>query len=262
MNKVEQLFYKCVDQLGIKKGDLLFISSDITKLIINIYLEEKKRPDVNTIIDYFVNLVGDEGTVIVPTYNWDFCKGKTFDWKKTPCKTGGLGITCLKRKDFKRTKHPIYSYAVFGKEQEYLCNIDFKSSFGDDSILAYLDKHHAKNLLIDVPLKNCFTFIHYVEQNSGLVKYRYEKDFTAGYVDQFGKNSIRTYSMFVRDLDLDVQNDCSEIEKEFLSLGIAKEYFCSGIRLLFIQDLHDAYEPALDDIKNNRSKKLCKYIGQ
>ena len=43
--------------------------------------------------------VGKNGTIFIPTYNWDFCKGKTFHYKKTRSQSGSLGNIALKRKD-------------------------------------------------------------------------------------------------------------------------------------------------------------------
>jgi aminoglycoside 3-N-acetyltransferase len=259
---MESIFDYYLNQFDIQQGDTLFISSDIVELFEYEYRKTHKMPRVNELIDALIAKVGPEGTLIVPTYNWGFCKGETFDWEKTPCKTGSIGTTCLKRKDFKRTKHPIYSCAVYGKDQDYLCSIDYKSSFGSDSVFAYLDKHHAKNLIIGMGLKNSFTFMHYSEQLSGKATYRYIKDFTADYIDEHKEKSTRTYSMFVRDLDLDVQNMGVLLEPELQRLGVLEVKYINDIKFVFLPDMHDAVAPIVDDITNNRGRKIVKYIGQ
>lgn len=247
--------------LGIDRGDVLFVSSDITRLFWMFQQEKNVELSVDEFIDGLQALVGESGTLIFPTYNWSFCKGETWDYHKTKCLTGSLGIKALKRSDFRRTQHPIYSFAVWGKDQDLLCSMNNVSSFGIDSPFAYFDKVHAKNLVIDVVLTHCFTFVHYVEQLSGIVTYRYEKNFTADYTDADGNTCARTYSMFVRDLDLDVDNDLDPIDKLFLEEGIAKRVFISDIPITLL-DLHASVAPMLEDIRNNRSRKLCKYIGQ
>ena len=98
--------------MGLEKGDIVLLSSDITDL----YIQCKKngeKLDLNILLDKFQEAIGEEGTLLIPTYNWIFCEGRTFDYKKTPSKTGVIGDAALKRKDFKRTKHPIYSFAVW-----------------------------------------------------------------------------------------------------------------------------------------------------
>ena len=129
----------------IKKGDTLIVSSDVTMLLYTFYAN-KEHLNLNDFIDCLQNLVGDNGNVIFPTYNWDFCIGKAFDYHKTPSMTGSLTKIALKRKDFKRTKHPIYSFAVWGKDKNYLTALDYIDSFGDESIFAWFEKVKAKNL--------------------------------------------------------------------------------------------------------------------
>ena len=256
-----QKLIKTIRQFGVKEGDVLFVSSDITRLIWNIQQVTNEDISVNAVIDALQGVIGVNGTLLFPTYNWGFCKGETWDYHKTKCLTGALGIVALKRADFKRTQHPIYSFAVWGKDQELLCNMINTSSFGADSPFAYLEHKRAKNLVIDVPLNHCFTFVHYVEQQSGVVTYRYEKNFAAGYVDKDGHESRRTYSMFVRDLDLDVENILEPIEQQMLDENVARRAMVYDVPITLI-DMRKSRDLILEDIINNRSRKICKYIGQ
>ena len=70
-----------INKFGIKKGDKLLVSSNIVKIIIN----AKKKNIIfnpNSIIDVLKNKVGKNGTLLFPTFNWDFCKGVIFDYNK------------------------------------------------------------------------------------------------------------------------------------------------------------------------------------
>jgi aminoglycoside 3-N-acetyltransferase len=167
----------------------------------------------------------------------------------------------LKRADFKRTQHPIYSFAVWGRYQNELCQMENKDSFGVDSPFDFFNKHNVKNYIIDVSLKNCFTYAHYAEENSGVVAYRYIKNFTGGYIDEYGTESQRTYSMFVRDLNLDVINLIDPIEKDFLEQGAESiiKINSSEIKKIALQPVYDIL---IEDIIHNKSRKLCTYIGQ
>ena len=250
-----------IKQFGIQQGDVLFVSSDVRRLLFGYYEQYDEMPSLNDIIDYLQLLVGEKGTLIFPTYNWGFCRGTAWNYYKTKCETGSLCTAALKRKDFRRTLHPIYSFAVWGKGQEELCQLMNTSSFGSDSPFAWLDQKHAKNLIIDVSFTGCLTFVHYVEQMSGVVTYRYEKNFTADYTDANGHTCARTYSMFVRDLDLDVVNDFDAMEEQLLADGIAQRQLIQDVPITLL-DMHASLAPMLDDIRNNRSRKLCKYKGQ
>lgn len=257
-----------VSKLEIKKGDILLISSDMKRLLYQA-LEEEGKTELNVLIEAFMEAVGEEGTLLFPTFNWDFCKGIAFDYKKTPCKTGALAKTALKRADFIRTKHPIYSFAVWGRDARQLYQLENKSSFGADSPFAYLHKMGARNLIIDVSYQHCFTFVHYVEEmttdliqeTTRRVAYRYLKEFTADYIDENESKSKRTYSMFVRDLALEVFNTIEPMDEIFAAHQAVKKSVINGIEYKLV-DLSKAYPLIQEDILYNKSRRLCHYLGQ
>ena len=175
---------KIFSDLGLKKGDIVYVASDILKLII---LCKKKKIQFNQkiIINCLQDITGKNGTLLFPTYNWDFCKGKTYNIQKTKSKCGALSNYVLKRSDFKRTSHPIYSFAVSGKLKNFFCNLKNKDSWGVKSPFHYLYKKKSKNLFIGIDYKESFTMDHYFEQLTN-VKYRYHKNFSANYIDENG----------------------------------------------------------------------------
>ena len=250
-------------EMGIRQGDIVLVTSDIRKLCILHMCRYKEILTPNDIIDILQYSVGVEGTLLFPTYNWDFCKGIMFDYYNTPCMTGSLGVAALKRSDFKRTHHPIYSCAAWGKNQDELYNMQYVSSFGEDSIFGWLDRNNAKNLVIEVPVERHFgyTFVHYVEQMSKSVSYRFEKNFTADYKDEHGHITKQTYSMYVRYLDRDVEAHFFGLDKILIEKGISKRYVYDGIEYKVI-DMHASYAPILDDIVNNHSRNIARFKGQ
>ena len=158
----DYISYKMIPSvLKIEKGDVVLLTSDITDLFLQCQ-DNGEILDVNILLDHFKEAVGEEGTLLIPTYNWGFCQGKPFDYKKTPSKTGAIGNAALRRKDFIRTKHPIYSFAVWGKDADKLVAMDNIESFGSDSPFAYLEQVNAKNVFIGASLRNSFTYIHYM----------------------------------------------------------------------------------------------------
>lgn len=244
---------------GLEKGDSVWLSSDAKTLLYS-SLENGGTGDLNELIDGITDVIGPGGTLLIPTFNWDFCNGKTFDIRKTPCKTGIIGKVALKRDDFKRTRHPLYSFAVWGKDKEELCGMDNKSSFGADSPFTYCRDHNTKNVFIDVECQHSFTFVHYVEEQAG-VPYRYLKDFTAGYIDYDGAESLRTYSMNVRDLSMDVFITIYPLEEDFIRAGASKRYSVNEIPMKTIE-MGKTYDIIYDDVVNNKSRKICTYKGQ
>lgn len=199
MNKYNN-FSRVFTRLGIKKGNIVFVASDITSLIIFF-----KKKGLNFNLEYFVDslikVVGKKGTLLFPTFNWGFCNGETFDFKNTKSKCGALTNYVLKREEFLRTKHPIYSFAVYGKYQKFFCNLNNKSAWDKKSPFHYIYTKKAKNLFIGLDYKKAFTMDHYFEQITE-VKYRYEKIFTSKYIKKNGKIKLKNYSMLVRNVKI------------------------------------------------------------
>lgn len=256
----EYISYKLIPSiLEIEKGDIILLTSDITDLFLRCQ-EKGETFDINILLDQFQEALGAEGTLLIPTYNWGFCQGKPFDYKRTPSKTGAIGNAALRRKDFIRTKHPIYSFAVWGKDAEKLATMENVESFGSDSPFAYLEQVNAKNVFIGASLRNSFTYIHYIEQKLG-AKYRYSKMFKSHYIDQDKVDSIREYAMYVRDLNLDVVCTPDPFVDILYANHLVKSGHINGVLYEVIQ-FSDVTPIIEKDILYNHSRNLCTYRGQ
>ena len=110
-----------LNKFQIKKGDKIIITSNIIKILTK-FKNKKINFDPNILINILKKKIGKNGTLLIPTFNWDFCKGKTFEYNKTSSQSGALGNIALKRKDFLRSSSPIYSFAVTGKDKVKICN--------------------------------------------------------------------------------------------------------------------------------------------
>ena len=245
--------------LKIEKSDVVLLTSDITDLFLQCQ-DNGEILDVNILLDHFQEAIGEEGTLLIPTYNWGFCQGKPFDYKKTPSKTGAIGNAALRRNDFIRTKHPIYSFAVWGKDADKLVAMDNIESFGADSPFAYLEQVNAKNVFIGASLRNSFTYIHYIEQKLG-AKYRYSKMFKSHYIDQNKVDTIKEYAMYVRDLDLGVVCAPDPFVDTLYANHIVQHGLINGVPFEVIR-FNDVTPFIQDDILHNNSKNLCRYYGQ
>lgn len=181
------------------KGDIILFHSDLkrTSWVLKDFFDGDLQKAVQYFLDVLVEAVGAEGTLLIPCFNWDFCKGLPFDYKNIKSQVGILSNFALKDSRFKRTKHPIYSFAVCGKHSEYLLSLDNFSSFGMDSPFGFIYKNNGKIVLWDVSYQNSFTFAHFVEQQLN-VDYRYEKIFKGKYIDEGGNAFDYSCSMFVR----------------------------------------------------------------
>ena len=103
MSKIMQQKYikycDIVKHLNIQHGDVILLSSNMVKTILYAKKYEKEF-SYNKFLDSFIEAVGSDGTLLIPSYNWDFCKGIAFDYKNTISKTGILADEAVKRSDF------------------------------------------------------------------------------------------------------------------------------------------------------------------
>ena len=77
-------FIASLKKLGVKNGDILYISSDFTLFLADLadtYGIENINYQLNTLIDNLQELVGNNGTILFPIFSWEFNKGKVFDIK-------------------------------------------------------------------------------------------------------------------------------------------------------------------------------------
>lgn len=245
-------------QNWIKKGDCVYVISDILELA-KTYRVQGEKLQLSHVVEKLQELVGEEGTLLFPTFNWDFCKGIAFDYYKTPCRTGALSTAALKHEGFQRTAHPIYSFAVWGKKQAELMENDAVDSFGPGTIFEKLYDWNAKALVIGIPPLSGLTYIHHVEQVVG-VPFRYHKTFTADYTTADGVCTERSYRMYVRDLDIDPKeiNGFAPLGEIMERDGLIRKAYYSGVpsEMLYIRDADTA---ARKDILENEARNMYDY---
>lgn len=151
----------------------------------------------NNLIDILIDYIGDYGTIVIPAFNWDFCNKKIFDKKFSISQVGSFANIALKREDFKRTHHAIYSFLVYGKLTEELISNNSFDAFSNDSLINLLYLKKFKQVFINTNLQDGFFFVHLAEQKVG-VDYRFIKTFSGTYIDEKGTKKKQKFSMYVR----------------------------------------------------------------
>ena len=241
--------------INLNIGDTILVSSDVLKIMIH-NKNNTDKIDIESIIDMLIEKITTKGTLLFPTFNWDFCSGKVFNYKSTKSQCGVLSNIALKRPDFLRTKNPIYSFAVTGKNMEYICNMTHKDSFSYDSPFGYLIKKNAKNLFLNLNYrKSGFPFVHILEQELNL-NHRYKKEFSSFYVDAYGNKKKETYSLFVRKIEEGIGETL--IHKKFDKIMTKKKIFSKktiikNILETSIIELEPAYSLLKKEYLRNKS---------
>ena len=250
MKKADYKYNEIIDKFEINKGDKILLISDLTKFFL-LFKKDGKRFDVNKFLDILIESITDEGTLIIPTHNWEFCSSKYFHYHETPSMTGSLGKIALNRKDFKRTKNPIYSFAVTGKDKELLYGLKHYSCFGNDSPFYYFHKNNYKYLSLFLDYKDIgFTPVHYVEEKVG-VSYRYFKKFSGIYVNENYLKTNVACSLYVRKLSKVQRTGIkNETDTKLSKINAYKKYLDNDYDFTCI-NLKPALDLLIDDMKKN-----------
>ncbi len=239
-------------KLGIEKGDTIVLASSILNLSI-IHKNLKKTFLPNEIINQIQFAIGKNGTLLINSFNWDFCKGIDFDPNKTLSRTGTLSNIALKRKDFMRTKNPIYSFMVSGKNHKKICKIEHNNCFSKNSPFGYLIDNKAKYLFIDIDYKKTgFVLVHVAEQEVG-VNYRYLKTFKGNVISK-NKKIEKSVKMYVKKLKFNIGTTISpKMDQKLIKNNALKKIYFKNIPLSLI-DIEKSYKIMLSDLK--KDKKL------
>lgn len=240
-------------EIGVKRGDKIYLSSSFMQIAL-MYKKNGQKFDGNKLIDAFVDLLGDTGTLLIPTFSYEFCRKGIYDIHNTRGVTGALGNIALQRDDFMRTNHPIHSFAVWGDDQKFLCELQNLNSFGDDSPFSYMLEQKVKQIIIGTDYTHAFTFSHYGEVKAK-VPYRFIKRFTGKYIDRDGSESVRTYEYPARDLSFSSVDCSNKIGKILEKNGIAKKYFFDGFEIYSI-DLAGSFPYVYNDAYYNMCENL------
>ncbi len=189
---IEQLI-ECLQSLGIRQGDGLLVHSAVQYL-------GRPMGGLQMYLDAILAVIGQTGTIAVPTFNFGFANGDKYDPAKTPSKGMGAFSEFIRLQPGSlRTPHPMQSIAVLGQFADDLASQDTPSAFDPGSAFERMLDLNFKLLLLGADERSISMF-HYVEQRYE-VPYRYWKNFCGGYLTSAGWQ-LRTYRMFVRDLEL------------------------------------------------------------
>jgi aminoglycoside 3-N-acetyltransferase len=201
-----------VKSLGVDSGDVLLVHSGLRRLI-----RRGLRPE--SIGAGLLELLGPSGTLLLPTFNFDWSESGEFDVRNTPSKMGTLTEWGRLRPDSIRTEHPMYSFAISGAQKDKFISDRNPSGYGYGSPFHTLNKLNGKILTIGLPWVNSMTFVHYAEEILQ-VPYRYFKSFPGEYTDNEGSTNKREYFVYVRDLEQGVETFTDDAESHCKSIGL------------------------------------------
>lgn len=199
---------------GVMPGDLLMLHSDSIVLAQMEQMAQEKRCDL--LFAALDEVLGPDGTLILPTFSYSFTKGEAFNVRNTPSTVGLLTNHFRTMPGVLRSEDPNFSVAARGPLAREATALQSSDCFGADSFFAWLERQDAWLAGMGCAIDR-FTFVHYLEQKAN-VEYRYFKTFS-GVIE--GDNSVRSQTVryFVRDTQRQTALDLRQLRALLLARG-------------------------------------------
>ncbi|UCB56967.1 MAG: AAC(3) family N-acetyltransferase [Candidatus Omnitrophota bacterium] len=196
-----------LEKLKVRRGDDIYVAS-FTPIL-------GREPNIlEHTIDALIEIVGASGTVVMPTFNWDYCRGEIFNPETTPSQVGVLTEIFRKRPGVLRSLTPPWcTFAAIGKYAKDIVNVRGTSPFGIDSIAQFLYEINVKYVLLGCPYKDAVIHTHWLEEKYE-VPYRYWKQFK-GKVMTNGKTITDVSYMYARNLEINADIDPGHLTELF-----------------------------------------------
>jgi aminoglycoside 3-N-acetyltransferase len=192
---------------------------------------------LSDLLQSFIDVIGEGGTLLLPLFNFAFCNGSGFNRATTPSSMGALTEAARVDRRFVRTRHAIYSFAVTGPLSDEFSTLSNVSALADDGPFGLLRRRRGKIAVLDLDDQNSMTMYHHIEEVNG-VTYRYHKSFTGKYCDLDQTESLRQYSLFVWDEVRGVRTDVNRAGELLWSQGLysgSRPGVDSGLRVIDAQ---------------------------
>jgi len=200
--------------LGVESGDMVFMHSDVGSF------GKLATTDTQAFLGGITNtvkaVVGERGTVIMPTFTFSWGRGEPFDIQHTRTSMGSLPEFFRTLPSVIRSWHPMHSVAACGTRAQDVTSVSC-DTFGAGSVFEHLRTFDAKILMFGVDFTYC-TFLIHVEQMLG-VPYRFKKKFQGTIIDS-GVARKDAIVYFARPLEGGIDNDMQRIEAPLLNAGL------------------------------------------
>jgi aminoglycoside 3-N-acetyltransferase len=199
---------------GIGRGDVLMLHADAIVLAQLPAISSEDR--FATLFRALDEVLGTEGTLILPTFSYSATKGETFDLLRSPSAVGMLTEYFRNLPGVLRSCDPIFSVAARGCRAAEFAAVPVEDCFGPESAFGLLDR--LNGWLACLGCGFLVTFTHYVEQSVG-VDYRNFKNFPARVIDADGREKSFVSRYLVRALDRRSDADLSGLRARLIERG-------------------------------------------
>ena len=190
--------------LGLESGQVVYVISSLWRV------PGLPHTDMTSICEEYAaalaEVIGSDGTVVVPTSSLDLCGTETvFDPATTPSfERGAFAEHIRQSPEARRSFHPFASYAALGRQAAAIVDGASRHAYGPNTPEARMIEMGAMAVNIGGP-KNICTTVHHCEQVMG-VPYRYTKEFDHP-VRRDGSVSREPFYLYALYRDIGVERD-------------------------------------------------------
>jgi aminoglycoside 3-N-acetyltransferase len=216
----KEILVQDLKKIGLKKNDSVLVHSSLSKIG---FVEGGPK----TIVDALFEVVGDEGTLLFPTFT-AAGRNKThletspvFDIKNTPSQMGSITEYFRKLDGVHRSFHPTDSVSAKGPLAEYFTNSHFGqlTPYNENSPFRKLCAKNGKILMLGTTLNGACTNLHTLED---AVDFKFpvydEKIFDVKMIDANGKESI--VKTKVHNPEYSAKRNCDALKPMFEKDGV------------------------------------------
>lgn len=250
---------------GFKDGDMVMIHSSLSKI-------GNVLGGANTIINSFIEIIGEKGTILMPCYNSATeVEKKSFnneyiDLRIQPAETGKITEIFRNFPGVLRSSHPFSSVCGQGSKAEFVLSDHASSAYicHKNSPIARLANLNGKIVGIGVPLGPGMGIGHCLEDIWDKFPFEVHSDsFIAKYIDFNGckvERGVFRYNPKVAETRIDQPKGqwiCEKLTKHFVRKKIMK-IFTYGKAPLWCMDAHEVF----NELKRLALKGVTMYLTE
>ena len=193
-------------EAGVVPGQVVLFRGNLANLYN--YVTPGKDAVLQAHFDALLELLGEKGTLIVPTNTLSLCNTDIpFNVHTTASSRMGVFSEFVRnKKEAIRSRHPFVSYAAIGRHASEILSDVSRYGYGINSVKERMINLNAHCLSIGMPPNLTCSTVHHAEQLM-CVPYRYVKEFMHPMEDSDQKINIEPFYLHLCYLQSDVQRN-------------------------------------------------------
>lgn len=204
-------------KIGLRRGDVVSLQVSLGRIGLPQGVPAQYSRISEFVIEALLEILGSEGTLVVPTYTYSIGRGDVYEVETTPAAIGEFPETFRKRPEAIRSRDPMLSSAAIGPAAQPVLREISRSCYGEGSTFHRLRDVGAKICTLGISLYWA-TFRHHIEEMAG-VPFRYAKRFE-GVVREGGVDSRETWHYFAAPYVENCQPNGLPLEKLVGAAGL------------------------------------------